>query len=635
MGIGGDRRTAVARLRTVVAGLVVLALLSVAPPPAPAAAQVCRARPTDTDVARLRRLRPARPRLLATAADVSRAASISMGESNAAALRARVKRAADGLVGRVPESYRRIGPRLQFHAYKGRIATLAVAWKLEGDIRYAHQAERELLAATRFRDWNPGHYLDTAEMTAATAMGYDWFYDVLPARSRATIRDAIVNKGLRTALCFYRQRNGPTARTNNWGIVTNAGLAMGAIAVGDTNPKIAAAVLGGALRHVRPAMARYGTDGTYPEGLGYWRYATEHAVKLLSTLRSSFGREFNVAPAGFARTGDHPLQAIGPTGKSANFGDTRESLGSAPQLFWLARRYGRPVDAWLARQQLGTAASPLHLLWYTLGEQDPATAGVSRSWLSPKLNSVFLRRGWNDPASGYVAVKGGSNWVSHAHPELGSFVYDAGGQRWGLDLGLDDYNLPGYFDVRRRKRWYRLSTQGQNTLTIAGMQQPHQAFAPITKFSTNAGRSQTVVDLRRAYPAAKRVQRGVALLRTDALLVQDEIAAARVRSVQWAMHTRAAITVSADGQYAELTQGGQRVVAQILSPSNASARFTAVSAERSPPQATNKGVRKLMIRTETGRRPSAGSLSRLRLTVVLTPGGPAAAPPPVEPLSAW
>ena len=636
MGNRGTRRAGGARCRSLVAAVVAVALLATAPPPAPAAAaEVCRAKPTQADMARLRKLRHVRPRVLATSSDVSRAASLSIAETNAAALRARVKRAADGLVGRAPDSYRRVGPRLQFHGYKNRIATLAVAWKLEGDRRYAQQAERELLAAARYRDWNPRHYLDTAEMTAATAMGYDWFHDALPARSRARIRDAIVTKGLRTSLCFFKHGNGPTARTNNWGIVTNAGLAMGAIAVADSHPKLAAAVLGGSLRRVRPAMARYGSDGTFPEGLGYWRYATEHAVKLLATLGAAFGREFNVAPAGFARTGDHPLQAIGPTGKVANFGNTRESLGSAPQLFWLARRYGRPVDAWLAREQMGNAASPLHLLWYVLGEQDPATAGAPRAWISPKLNSVFLRSAWNDPAAGYVAFKGGSNWVSHAHPELGSFVYDARGQRWGLDLGLDNYNLPGYFDARRRKRWYRLSTQGQNTLTIDGRQQPHTAFAPVTHFGSRPGRKQSVMDLSKAYPAAKRVKRGIALLAGDALLVQDEVAAKRVRSVDWAMHTRATVTVSADGQFAQLTQGGERVVAQILSPRNGGARFGVVSAHKSPPQATNRGVRKLVIRTQTGRRRTPDSLSRLRLTVVLTPGGPAAVPPLVAPLSGW
>lgn len=610
-----------------------MSLLVVGELPPAAEAATCRLKPTAMDTARLKRLRSARPKLLATRSDVSRVARITRADADAEALRARVKRAADGLVGRTPDVYRRVGPRLQFHDYKNRITTLAVAYRLEGDIRYARQAERELLTAARFRTWNPGHYLDTAEMTAATALGYDWFHRTLSPRSRRIIRAAIINKGLKTSLCFYRHRNGPTARTNNWGIVTNSGLAMGAIAVADTNPRIASAVLGNALRRVRPAMSRYGGDGTYPEGLGYWRYATEHAVKLLATLRSAFGTEFGVAPSGFARTGTHPLQATGPTGKSANFGDARQKLGSAPMLFWLGRRYKRPVDAWLAGEQLGSKASPLHLLWYRRGGKDPAAAGKPKAWRSRKLNTVFMRSDWMERKAGYVAVKGGSNAVSHAQPELGSFVYDVKGTRWGIDLGQDDYNLYGYFDTKRRRRYYRLSTQGQNTLTIAGRQQPRTAYAPVTHFSRGAARKEAVLNLSRAYPAAKSVKRGVALLRDRSLLVQDEVKAKRRRSVVWAMHTRADISISSDGQHAQLTRGKKRVVARILSPRNGVARFSSVSAEQAPPQGRNKGVRKLRIRTETG--PRRGGVSRLRLTVLMTPDEPSVDPPAVTKLADW
>ena len=48
-------------------------------------------------------------------------------------------------------------------------------------------------------------------------------------------------------------------------------------------------------------------------------------------------------------------------------------------------------------------------------------------------------------------------------------MLDADGQRWITAMGSDDYNLPGYFGD---KRWtyYRLGTQGQNTLLIDGQQ---------------------------------------------------------------------------------------------------------------------------------------------------------------------
>jgi hypothetical protein len=34
-----------------------------------------------------------------------------------------------------------------------------------------------MLAAAAFSDWNPSHFLDVAEMTAALAIGYDWLYE--------------------------------------------------------------------------------------------------------------------------------------------------------------------------------------------------------------------------------------------------------------------------------------------------------------------------------------------------------------------------------------------------------------------------------------------------------------------------
>ena len=53
-----------------------------------------------------------------------------------------------------------------------------------------------MLAAARFSDWNPSHFLDVAEMTFALAVGYDWLYDQLDRASRKEIRTAIVDKGV-------------------------------------------------------------------------------------------------------------------------------------------------------------------------------------------------------------------------------------------------------------------------------------------------------------------------------------------------------------------------------------------------------------------------------------------------------
>src|SRR6185369_15727008 len=112
-----------------------------------------------------------------------------------------------------------------------RIYTLALLYRLEGNQQYAERAWQELRAAADFKDWNPRHFLDTAEMTHAFAVGYDWLYEVWTPEQRASLRNAIVDKGLEPALRCYRGTASypefPTMR-HNWNQVCNGGIGMGA-----------------------------------------------------------------------------------------------------------------------------------------------------------------------------------------------------------------------------------------------------------------------------------------------------------------------------------------------------------------------------------------------------------------------
>ena len=55
-----------------------------------------------------------------------------------------------------------------------RILYLSFAYRMTKDRRYLERARKEMLACANFKDWNPSHFLDVAEMTAALAIGYDW-----------------------------------------------------------------------------------------------------------------------------------------------------------------------------------------------------------------------------------------------------------------------------------------------------------------------------------------------------------------------------------------------------------------------------------------------------------------------------
>ena len=55
---------------------------------------------------------------------------------------------------------------------------------------------------------------------------------------------------------------------------------------------------------------------------------------------------------------------------------------------------------------------------------------------------------------------------NHNDLDGGTFVFEAGGQRWGMDMGSGDYELKNYFsqNLKFRYGYYRKSTAGHNTL---------------------------------------------------------------------------------------------------------------------------------------------------------------------------
>jgi hypothetical protein len=104
----------------------------------------------------------------------------------------------DRMLAQPTVEYRKEGRRLlaQSRRALGLVVHLAFLHRMTGDPRYRDRAVRELRAAAAFPDWNPSHFLDTAEMTLAFAIGYDWLHGALTADERALIRTAIEQKGL-------------------------------------------------------------------------------------------------------------------------------------------------------------------------------------------------------------------------------------------------------------------------------------------------------------------------------------------------------------------------------------------------------------------------------------------------------
>jgi heparinase II/III-like protein len=530
------------------------------------------------------------------------------------------------------------GPRLLGVSRQclARVYALGLAYRWTGRAVYAERARDNLLAVCAFSDWNPSHFLDTAEMTHAVGIGYDWLYHYLDRESRSRIRAGLIAHGLTPGVDAYRGKKAWWVdNAFNWNQVCNSGLLIGALALADSDPQYAEVIVPEALRSLPRSLATYEPDGAWGEGPGYWNYATSYTVFALAALETALGSDQGLSDrTGLSRAARFPLLACGPTQLYLNYADSGQwaRRRTLPTLFYLAKRYRDEAAALAEHQALSKRrAEPRHVIWYV-----PRPAHADALPLDVHLRGpvavALMRSAWDDPDALFVGVKAGYNRVAHGHLDLGNFELDALGVRWARDLGSEDYNLPGYWSGSRQdgKRWsyYRLNSHSHNVPMLDGEDQSIDGKAEITAFAASTDGARAVVDFSSAYPQAQTARRGVAMLPgRRAVLIQDEFDLADSREFVWGMTTDAEIAL--EGSQALLTIKGKHLRVSILAPGTAV--FSVASAEQSRPQKTNKGVRRLEIRLEA----DAGLLTAAVLLEPLWPDSPAPNRPKVSPLADW
>ena len=588
-------------------------------------------------------LRPEHPRLILTDPDLEDLKALGATDPRVQKLLAEVLYEANRNLNKSPLAYELLflNPQLLLVSREcmARIYALGMAWRWTGQEKYAQKAVENLLTVSAFPDWNPSHFLDTAEMSHAVGIGYDWLYPYMDVQTRETVRASLIKNGLIPGTLAYEDTPAWwTSNTYNWNLVCNNGLIVGALAVADTDPEYARAILPNALRSLPNALKSYRLDGAWGEGAGYWRYATRYASYGISALESALGTDFGLKDfEGLSVTARFPIYATGPTGYIFNYADCQEKIRQLPVPcnFWLAKVFDDDLVAYSEHRLLSehpSEATPEHLIWYVPRPGTPEPAPLDKLFRGVVGVAVF-RSAWNDPNALFVGIKAGYNQVNHGHLDLGSFEMDALGVRWARDLGGDDYDLPDYWRNQRgggRWQYFRMGSLGHNVPLLGGENQNPEGVASIIRFETEGAFPFAQVDLSTAYSDyAGSVTRGIALVNgRKAVLVQDEFELQTSCEVAWGMTTDADISPDA-GEEAQLSLDGKKLRAVVLSPQGA--RFSAESAEQQPPQKINKGVSRLMVRMPDQQ-------GRVRLAVWLVPvwgDGEQLAAPEIKPLAEW
>ncbi|MFT3827954.1 MAG: heparinase II/III family protein [Chitinophagaceae bacterium] len=520
---------------------------------------------------------PAHPRLLLLKGQEAAVKNNIGKDALLQKIHASILKDCDEMISQPPVEHIKIGKRLLDKSREclRRVFYLSYAYRTTGQRKYLERAEKEMLAVSAFSDWNPSHFLDVAEMTMAVSIGYDWLYNDLSKTSRKAIEDAILEKGIKPSL--DKEYNSWLTRTNNWNQVCNAGIVFGAMVTYEAHPELSLQIVNRAINTLSYPLQQYAPDGGYPEGYGYWGYGTSFNVMLVSALDAAFGKDFGLTKApGFMQTASFMENMLGPSGKPYNFSDCGTTAEFNPAMFWFASHTKTPSLLWMEKQLLSgnmplkNRLLPATMIWAKDIDMNKVVAPVSKTWFGSGVNPVALMRtSWTDPKAIFVGFKGGSPSLSHAHMDVGSFVMEADGVRWAIDLGMQEYETLESKGVdlwnmkQNSQRWsvYRYNNLAHNTLTVNNELQQVTGSAKITENSGDPEFTRATADLTSLYGGKlKSATRMLVIMQQSYVVVHDELETAGDSvTVRWTMVTPATVKIT-KSNVAELSKDGKTLV---------------------------------------------------------------------------
>ena len=447
-----------------------------------------------------------------------------------------------------------------------RMAFWGYAWRMTGDKAYPERAEKEIRKVAEFKDWNPSHFLDTAEMAFAFAIAYDWFYDAFDAETKKLIAGEIERKALKELYArkyFWRA----SRHVSNWNQVCNSGMLCAALAIYETNPELCGKVVREAASDVERGLRDcYSKDGAYVEGYGYWTYGTSYQVYLQQALVSALGTDaglYEKYPA-LLKSAKYMTAMLGPSGMAFNYYDSWLGKGGNPLLLFFAKKTNDPSLLYDEKKfyepgkvRSGGFQKLFSLIYASDTDFDSVKAPKEKvySFLDGESPVILARTGW-EKEDLFFGIKGGKASTNHGHMDASSFVFDALGERWAFDLGAQDYNslekegLDLFRKAQDSPRWqpFRIGMYSHNLIVFDDSLQRIKPRAEITSFGDRDGFVYAATDLTEVQGGlVESYRRGVAIVDDCYATVRDEIRTQdKDVRIRWAALTPASVEILDD-----------------------------------------------------------------------------------------
>ena len=468
------------------------------------------------------------------------------------------------------------------------LVTCAYAYRMTGNSKYLTKARKDLESVCAFSDWDYAS-LAHGEISLGVAIAYDWLYYDLTLEERKMVRQALSTKSVAKVLSYDF-----TKHKGNWNSIKTSGVVCAAIAIYEKDKSNSMAIIEKCLSANKNAAIDIYKGGGYTEGSHYWDYGSSFEICMITALENIFGHSAGLMQvSGLLESGKYATYIHGTANKQFCYSD---GGGNTDRPFvaswWFAAKKNDPemmfaerfhIDQWYKSTPMSGNNGDLRYRLLAPMIAMIRDYDIDAAPLTPLADKVFqcggdaplviVRNGWKfDATDTYLGIKGGKANTGHAHMDIGSFVFEAEGERWS-----DDMMRPGYGDWfqalydaggnsgdshQKAMRWdtYHISNLCHSTIVsytnngtvsnkIHSTDYYVDGFASIDQVIESNDRQGAVVNM--SAPMKGQVQsakRTIELVNNTELVVTDEITALAGKDciLEWRMLSLSASAVAAN-----------------------------------------------------------------------------------------
>lgn len=409
------------------------------------------------------------------------------------------------------QEYLTSGNRLHFEeryfARRRQLAVLALAYELQPAQETKELLEQVIWEVCNEYTWALPAHLPIVE--GAFGQGSDCWLDLFAAETAQTIAACYEKMGTEFSLLTQERMLRELERRifrpfeahnweweekdNNWSAVVGGSIGMAILAVMPASPR-RKRLLKRLEKSLESYLSGFGEDGACVEGVGYWSYGFGYFLYYCEKLRKVTGDDHFLKRAKVKQIAAFPYYVSLGDGAYLPFSDySQVALASGLVAF--------------CQEYFGVAVPPVpessldfdHCYRYAQLEWNLTYHGQSVTETTDTDHYFADSQWWVKKDQGQVfAAKGGHNYESHNHLDVGHFVYGTSEQLFLTDLGAGEYTKE-YFQEATRYDFFVNQAQSHSIPQINGVWQQESKEAPLAI----KGENQLSFTLSHFYPGSQ------------------------------------------------------------------------------------------------------------------------------------